>query len=374
MKRKIIGIFVCMLFISTVVPTIKTGALIQNTSTQPIIDLGNSPLYFNLNSKNWSYKNSDIQIQTTRNNSNPCIGMLSSYKSPLHQLRNTGSDNITTIQEESLNQVLVIKLSSASEMKILNFTAEFNLSIMNKQKTEYSHKYGIYILHADGTIHDSLSLSWITNPSSRNLQYFKLGSFIYDNRILDERVGWVSRGEFAISNFSLPAGDYYVIFYAGFYDVPNINTGIQTKISINIIDIPDDLKVMKNEEGTFYGLWYGEFNPVFALTKGWVFDVMSNGTTQFSVNNTFLFQFDGHPKSDGFWNIYWETPMGIKQCNLEVKEGVFNSSSSEEEVNWCIYGQGGSGRYLLTTQYSDRRSGGWRAFPIYLSTIDVSLN
>jgi len=373
MKRKIIGIFVCTLLIATVVPTIGTSALIQNTSTQPTIDLGNSPLYFNLNSKIWSYKNSDIQIQSTRNNSNPCIGMLSSYKSPLHQLRNTGSDNITTIQEESSNQVFVIKLSSASEMKVLNFTAEFNLSIMNKQKTEYSHKYGIYILHPSGTIHDSLSLSWITNPSSRNLQYFKLGSFIYDNRILDERVGWVSTGKLTIRNFLLHAGDYYVIFYAGFYDVHNINTGIQTKISINIIDIPDDLTVMKNEEGTFYGLWYGDFNPVFALTKGWVFDVMFNGTTQFSINNNFLFQFDGHPISDGFWNIYWETPMGIKQCNLEVKEGVFNSSSSEEEVNWCISGHGGSGRYLLTTQYIDRRSGGWRAFPIYLSAIDVPL-
>jgi hypothetical protein len=374
MKRKIIGVFVCTLLIVTVFPTIGTNALIQNTSNQPTIDPKNPPLYFKLNSKNWSYKNGDIQIQTTRNNSNSCIGMLSSYKSQLHQLRNTVSDNITTIQEESSNQVLVIKLSSSSEMKILNFTAEFNLSIMNKQKTEYSHKYGIYILHASGTIHDSLSLSWITNPTTRKFQYFKLGSFLYDNRILDERVGWVSTGKLAIHNFSLHAGDHYVIFYAGFYDVPNINTDIQTKISINIIDIPDDLKVMKNEEGTFYGLWYGEFNPVFALTKGWVFDVMFNGTTQFSVNNTFLFRFDGHPTSDGFWNIYWETPMGIKQCNLEVKDGVFNSSSSEDEVNWCISGQGESGRYLFTTQYFDRRSGGWRAFPIYLSAIDVPLN
>ena len=119
MKRKIIGIFVCTLLITIVVPTIGTNPLIQNSSTQPTVDLENSPLYFNLNSKNWSYKNSDIHLQTTRNNSNPCIGVLSSYKSPLHQLKNTGSDNITTIHEESSNQVVVIKLSSAYEIQIL---------------------------------------------------------------------------------------------------------------------------------------------------------------------------------------------------------------------------------------------------------------
>ncbi len=373
MKRKIIGIFLCTLLITIVVPTIGTNPLKQNSSAQPTVDLENSPLYFNLTSKNWSYSNSDIHLQTTRNNSNPCIGVLSSYKSPLHQLTNTGSDNITTIQENSSNQVVVIKLSSAYEIQLLDVTAEFNLSIINKQKTESSHKYGMYILHTSGTIHDSISLSWITNPTTRKFQYLKLGSFVYDTRAIYERVGWTSTGTLTIPNFSLHAGDHYIVLYAGFYDVPNINTGIQTKISINIIDRPDDLKILKNEEGTFYGLWYSEFDPVFACNKGWVFDVMFNGTTQFSVNNTLLFRFDGHPKSDGFWNIYWETPMGIKQCNLTVKEGAFNSSSSEEEVNWCISGLGGSGRYLLTTQYIDRRSGGWRAFPIYLSAIDVPL-
>lgn len=363
-----------MLLIVTVVPTIGTSVLLKNTSIQPTSDLENSSLFFTLNSKNWSYKNSDIQIHTTRNNSNPSIGILSSYKSPLNQLRNTGSDNITTIQEESSNQVIVIKLSSAYEIKILNFTAEFNLSVINKQKTELSHKYGIYILHASGTIHDYTCVSWITGPSIRKLRYFKLDSFIYDNRAVYERIGWVSTGEFKISNYSLPAGDWYLIFYAGFYDVPNVNTGIQTKILINIIDIPDDLKVMKNEEGTYYGLWYGEFNPVFALTKGWVFDLMFNGTARFSVNHTFLFRFDGHPVSDGYWSVYWETPMGIKKCMIEVKDGVFTSSSSEEEVDWCIFGNGGSGSYILTTQYIDKGSRARWAVPIYLSAIDVPLN
>jgi len=374
MKRKIIGIFVCTLLISIVVLTIGTSALLKNTSTQPTIDLGNSPLYFNLNSKNWSYKNTDIQIQTTRNISNPSIGILSSYKSPLNQLRNTRPDNITTIQEESSNQVLVIKLSSAYEIKILNFTAEFNLSIINEQKTEYSHMYGIYLLDASGKIYDYTSLSWITGPGFRNLRYFKLGSFIYDNRGVFEHVGWVSKGEFKIPNYSLPAGDWFLIFYAGFYDVPNINTHIQTKVSINIIDIPDDLKVIKNEQGTFYGLWYGEFNPVFAITKGWVFDVMFNGTARFSVNNTFLFRFNLYPVSDGYWSIYWKTPREIKKCKIEVKDGIFTSSSSQEDVQWCVFGNGGSGSYNLTTHYIDRGSReGW-AHPIYLSAIDVPLN
>ena len=94
------------------------------------------------------------------------------------------------------------------------------------------------------------------------------------------------------------------------------------------------------------------------LHKGWVFDVMFNGTTQFSVNNTFLFRFDGHPISDGFWNIYWETPMGIKQCNLNIKDGVFNSSSSEEEVNWCISGH--RRKWTLSTYDSVYRPKEWR--------------
>jgi len=374
MNRKIIGIFACMLLITIIVPPIRTSASIKNTSTDPTIDLENSGLYFNLHSKNWSYQNSDIQIQTTRNISNPCIGVLSSYKSPLHQLRNIGSDNITSLQEESSNQVLVLKLSSAYEIKILNFSAEFNLSIIDEQKTEYSHRYGIYLLDACGNMRDYISLSLMTGPGLRKIRYFKLGSFIYDKRGVFEHIGWVSKGEFYIPNYSLPAGDWFLIFYAGFYDVSNNNTRIQTKVSINIIDIPDDLTVMKNEEGTFYGLWYGEFNPVFALTKGWVFDVMFNGTAQFPIKNTFLFRFDGHPVSDGSWSISWETPLGKKECNIEVKDGVFTSSSSDEEVQWCVFGNGGRGRYHLTTHYIDRGSReGW-AIPIYLSAIDVPLH
>jgi hypothetical protein len=374
MKKELLGMSVCMLLIVTIVPTLGTSVLLKNTSTQPMIDLENSPLYFNLNSKNWSYKKSDIQIETTRNNSDPSIGMLSSYKSPLHQLRNIESDNITTIHEESSNQVLVIKLSSAYEIKILNYTAEFNLSIFDEQKTDYSHTYGLYILHASGTIHDYASLSWMTGLGFRNLRYFKLGSFIFDNRGLFDHVGWVSTGDFKLTNYSLPAGDWFFIFYAGFYDVSNINTRIQTKVAINIIDIPDDLKVIKNEEGTYYGLWYGEFNPVFALTKGWMVDVMYNGTTQFSVNHTFLFRFNGHPVSDGYWSIYWETPTGIRKCKIEVKDGVFTSSSSEEEVDWCVFGNGGSGSYQLITHYIDRGSKKCWVVPLYLSAIDAPLN
>jgi hypothetical protein len=365
---------VCTLLIAAVVPTIGTSVLLKNTSTQPTICLGNSPLYFNLNSKNWSYKNSDIQIQTTRNYSNPCIGVLSSYKSPLNQLKNKCSTNITNIQEESSNQVFVIKLSSAYEIKIRNFSAEFNLSIINKQKTDFSFTCGTYLLDASGKLYDFMSLTFMALKKERTLQYFKLGSFVYDNRLTFEYVGWIWESGLWLSNYSLPAGDWFLIFYSGFYDVPNNNTLIQTKVSINIIDIPDDLKVMKNEEGTFYGLWYGELNPVFAISKAWVFDLMFRGTAQFFVNNIFLFSFNGYPVSDGYWSIYWETPTGIKKCKIEVKDGVFNSSSSEEEVNWCTFGNGGSGSYRVTTHYIDRHGKVWSTCPIHLNAIDVPLN
>jgi hypothetical protein len=374
MKRKIIGIFVCTLLIAIVIPTIGTSALVKNISTQPTIELENSHFYFNLNSKNWSYKKSDIQIQTTHNNSNPCIGVLSSYKSPLHQLRNAESDNITTFQEESTNQVIVIKLSSAHEMKIKNFTAKFNLSIINKQKTDFSFTCGTYLVNASGKLCDFMSLTYVALQNKRTLQYFKLGSFIYDNRRTFDYGGWAWESSLWLSNYSLPAGDWFFIFYAGFYDVPNNNTLIQTKVSINIIDKSDDLKGIKNEQGTFYGLWYGELNPVFSLSKAWVFDVMFRGTTQFFVNNTFLFSFNGGPVSDGNWSIYWETPTGIKKCKLDVYEGVSTSSSSEEEANWCTFGNGGSGSYRLTTHYIDRAGGVWSTCPLHLSAIDVPLN
>ena len=130
---------------------------------------------------------------------------------------------------------------------------------------------------------------------------------------------------------------------------------------------------MKNEEGTCYGLWYGEFNPVFFLTKGWEFDLMLHGTKRFSVNHTFLFRFDGHPVSDGYWTYTWETPTGIKKCMMKVKDGGFNSSSSEEEIDWCINGIGGSGNYRVTTHYIDRAYGHWSTCPLHLSAIDVLL-
>jgi len=103
-------------------------------------------------------------------------------------------------------------------------------------------------------------------------------------------------------------------------------------------------------------------------------DVMYNGTTQFSVNHTFLFRFNGHPVSDGYWSIYWETPTGIRKCKIEVKDGVFTSSSSEEEVDWCVFGNGGSGSYQLITHYIDRGSKKCWVVPLYLSAIDAPLN
>ncbi len=374
MRRKIIGIFVCTLMIATVVPTVGTSALLKNTLNQLMINLENSYLYFNINPKNWSYKNSDIQIQIARNNSNPCIGVISSYKSPLYQLRNTCSDDITTIHEESTSQVIVIKLSSTHEIQIKNITVKNICSVINKQKTDLSITSGVYLVNASGKLYD-LFCSALMNlhPDKGTLQYFKLGPYIYNNRAEQDFVGWAWTLGKGLGNYSLPPGDWYFIFYAGFYDVPNNNTFIQTNISINIIDIPNDLKVIKNEEGTFYSYWYGELNPILVISKAWEFELMFHGTKQFSINNTCFFQFFGFPVSDGYWSIRWITPTGIKKCKIKVYDGVFNSTSSEEEVNWCISGNGGSGRYKVTTHYVDRACGGWSTCPSHLSAIDVPL-
>jgi hypothetical protein len=380
MKKKCLTMGIILLFVGTFI----FPASSQDTKKQLSISKENrlyvngndviSQLYFIINSNDWSYDYDETQIQITRNNSQPYLEMQSSYQAPFHQLRNLVSDNITTIHEESTSQVTVIKLSSVHEIQIKNLSAEFIYSVINTQKTDLSNTKGLYVVDSSGNLygyHCSACLN--KQPDEGTLQYFKLGPFIYNNRAEYEHVGWVWTAGFGEGNFSLPSGDWYFIFYAGFYDVPNNNTLIQTNISINIIDIPNDLKVTKNVEGTFYGYWYGEINPVLFISKAWEFELMVRGTKQFFANNTFFFQFFGFPVSDGYWSIRWETPTGIKKCNMEVFDGRFNSSSSEEEINWCINGMGGSGNYGVITHSFDRAYGHWRTSPLHLSAIDVPL-
>ena len=150
LKKKCLTMGTILLFVGTFIIPVSS----QDTKKQLSISEENkfyvngndvkSQLFFILNSNNWSYDNSESQIQTTRNNSHPVLKVLSSYQSPFHQLRNIVSDNITTIQEESTSQVTVIKLSSAHEIQIINFSAEFNFSVIHTQKTELSISRVLY--------------------------------------------------------------------------------------------------------------------------------------------------------------------------------------------------------------------------------------
>jgi hypothetical protein len=219
-----------------------------------------------------------------------------------------------------------------------------------------------------------MSLSWIFGSYPGSLQYLKIGNFILDNRSLEEHAGWVGTSNWKLSNITIPPGNWYFIFYAGIYDVPNDNTLLNTKVSINVSDSPDDLKVIKNEEGEFYSLWYGEFNPRIVLSKTWTFEFMLHGNKQFLINNTFLYQFNFFPVVDGFWRIHWTTPDGMKNCRIRIKNGGFYSIRSDEEVDSCIWGIGGKGRYTLLTQYIDRGNDQWWTTPIYFSAVDVPLN
>ena len=374
MKRMLIRMAVSALIIGLAFASIEISAPSKNTSLTSQSNQRYSFSYFRLDSTNWFYKNGDIQVHTTRHDSGPFIEELATMESPLHRLRTLGSGNVTTIHEESTSQAIVIKLSSVHEIQIKNLSVEYVESVVNRQWTDLSETDGVYLVDASGAYHDFLLSACLNlQNDTGTLQYVKLGPFVYDNRAKQDFVGWMWTCGIGLGNYSLPPGDWYFIFYAGFYDVPNNNTRVQTNITINIIDKPDDLAITKNEQGTYTGLWYGELNPVFALSKAWEFDTLLHGHAQFLVHNSLYFEFFGFPVSDGYWHIHWQTPSGIKKCDIRVLDGVCNSSSSDEEILNCTTGHGGSGRYRVTTSSLDRAYKDWTTCLLHLSAVDVPL-
>jgi hypothetical protein len=291
-------------------------------------------------------------------------------------LTNPDDGNITDFHESSDYQVMTIRLSSSQSIEIKNLTVNVSITKNCTQKTTGANVMGFDIINKTSDFgFDRFIMSG--NLQVGKVAYVKIGRFVRDNRIL-----WPGPDHGVIANgttywaegFALPPGTWYIVVYAGVFDLPNDCINVHSTIDVNIINPPNDLNFSKNEEGKFNGLWFGEFNVPLLYSRCDYREIMTAGKAEFTANDSFLYTVCP-PARTGYWRIKWDTPDGIKECKIIKINGIWISKQSNETIFDCMQHVGGSGKYRLFTSYFMTRFGfGFQVvWPIYLCGLYLKL-
>jgi hypothetical protein len=302
----------------------------------------------------------------------PASSEIDSCAPPFKPLTNPDDGNITDFHESSDHQVMTIRISSSQPIEIENITFYVSITMNGTQKTTQGNVMGFDIINK--TDNFGFFRFYESGPYYEgSFQYLKLGRFVRDNRSLWDTTGLLNYITVIYpGEFTFPPGTWYLVVYAGVFDLPNECIQIHSTIDVNVINPPDDINFSKNEEGKYNGLWYGEFNAPIIYRKAAYKEIMIAGKAEFTANDSFLYCLHG-PGETGSWRISWNTPEGVIKCKIKMLKGIWSSPQSPDTVYSCNQHVGGSGKYSLLTSYVETGNAHSFTHQIYLSGLDLKL-
>lgn len=285
-------------------------------------------------------------------------------------------NNETHFYGESNESIYIIKVSSPNIIYFKNASSSVEQYTIGNQTTSFAQYVGCYFTNTSRlSILMGIGCSESYFEGSLRYERYKFGKLInyrYDNRsVRNKNNELVTKAWFSHPwNISLDPGTWYFIFSGVIYDLDQKDVSTKWSVWMNFSDECNDLEIEAYEGGKVYGLWYGEYDANIIISKSHTFEFMLNGKAYFDIKDTFIFDFIVHPFREGFWNIGWRTPDGIKKFNVIITED--DCYYDENKVEGCIYGIGGPGHYHLRTNYLDYDPEGL-AWPPYFIGMDIAL-
>lgn len=274
---------------------------------------------------------------------------------------------------QSNNHIYIVKITSSDEIHFDNFDYYISLKINGIKECVNSGFEGCFFVNETFI---GLSGAYVSGGTVGNLRYFHLNltkrlKYTYEDRrkqIWDNTT--IQSFQCPNSNITLPPGTWYFIFTGLIFDLQQEDFSPSIKVWMNISSNDSNIVIFSYEGGKQYGIWYGEYNANFIISRYRTFEMMLNGKFYFNVTNNFLFRFLQHPSYHGFLNIKWDTPNGKKKFHMKMREGRWYY---KDDFDGIIYGLGPKGEYDLTTSYLDYSPEKKRALVPYFIGLDIEL-
>ena len=153
-------------------------------------------------------------------------------------------------------------------------------------------------------------------------------------------------------NITIPSGKWHLIYYGLAFDLNYDDLLYEYKVWLNFSDECENLMISTSEGGKIYGLCYVNYDANLVFSRSWTVECMLNGKADFQINDTFIYEFVGHPMkwgANGIWNVVWNTPQGKK--NIFVTMLNKKLYCNEHKIKGTLWDIGTSGSYSLQTSY-----------------------
>ena len=186
-----------------------------------------------------------------------------------------------------------------------------------------------------------LQLNDAVNYSYDNRTYY---TYNHTDRLAEKHIGF--------RNISFPPGKWHFIFYGVCFGIPQDEILYHYKVSLNFSNDEQELSISTSEGGRAYGLSFTEYDANLIFSKSWTVECMLDGKADFQINNTFVYEFVGHPMKWGansIWNVVWNTPQGKK--NIFVTMLNKKLYCNKNKIKGTLWDVGASGSYSLQTSY-----------------------
>jgi len=267
-----------------------------------------------------------------------------------------GSDGLHFYGESNAS-IFIVTVESSSDITVVEGMYIISIRANGSHVITGSDFGGCYV--TNGSVFFGIGgsrSSEVVKVGRLRYAHLKLGeiiNFTHDKRKYYEyeNNGLIYKATCMQRNLSIPSGKWHFIFTGLPFDLEQDDVKHNIKVWFNFSGDCNDLKVSTSEGGKIYALSYAQFDANIVVSKTWTFEFMLNGKASFQIENTFLYEFLDHPKLNGFWNVRWNTPDGIKKFNMIMinKKWCYN----KKNVEGCVWGVGKSGYYTLNTSYLD---------------------
>ncbi len=262
--------------------------------------------------------------------------------------------------EQCNESIFIIKLSNPDEIILDSFVTTINITSNGIQQST-----GAYVISCqvyDGINGSGLEPLWIASYDDveidvrlRYLQYHlgNILNFTFDNRTLDsyDNESLFSETLWYPWSPEIPPGEWYFVFSAVFPDLEQSDFKPRWEVWMNLSGNCSNVTITTGEGGTVYGLWYGEYDANVIISKTSRLEWMINGKKSFHIKNTFFYWFEAYIWERGYFRVKWSTPYWNKSFTMLLIRGRY--LYDEDNIDGCVWGMGGSGRYDLILNYMD---------------------
>lgn len=258
---------------------------------------------------------------------------------------------------ESNASIFIITIESEDSI-IIEESQRTTTLIVNKSCNMTGSNYaGCHV--TDGNVYFGIGSSGASESARKEeLRYLRLKfGDLFNYTFDDRRYKDYEEGRrlfeitFTLNSLTLPPGKWHIVLSSLCFDLNQDYFRHNYKIWFKFSEECKDMKISTSEGGKIYGFYYPHYDANIVISKAWKFEFMLNGKVSFHINNTLLFDFFDHPLRNGFWNIRWNTPEGLKKMNMVI----FNNNKYyiQKKEEGCLWDVGVSGDYVLTTSYLD---------------------